>query len=70
MTPSRRHFLRAGAIALPVLACAALAAPARAAEEASPASFGRGRSMDPAPSDPRAACPFCQPDKPCPEHLV
>ena len=70
MTPSRRRLLRAGAIAVPALACAALAAPARAAEEASPASFSRGRRTDPAPMDPRAACPFCQPDKPCPEHLV
>lgn len=70
MTPSRRRFLHAGAVALPVLACAALATAAQAAEEASPASFGRGRRTDPAPADPRATCPFCQPDKPCPEHLL
>lgn len=69
MTSSRRRILRAGAIALPALACVALTQ-AHAAEEAGPASAGRGRRTDPAPIGPRADCPFCQPDKACPEHLV
>ena len=75
MRPSRRHFLRTGAVAVPALACAALLVPgtARAAGEAGPGAFGGGRRADPlpgpAPADP-AACPFCQPGNPCPAHML
>lgn len=71
MHPSRRRFLRTGAIAAPVLACAALlAAPARAAVEAGPDALEGSRRPGPLPTDPRATCPLCQPGKPCPDHLV
>ena len=78
MRPSRRQFVRVAGVA-PVLACAALFAPrgAHAATEPGPGAFGDDRrttftmpGTTPVPADPRATCPFCKPNQPCPEHLL
>lgn len=65
MPPFRRRTLLAGAWTAPVLACAALATPAEA-EDAELDALGQKRPY----AQPAAACPFCRPGQPCPEHLL
>lgn len=61
ITHSRRIFVRSTLLAAPALVCAAL--PALAA-------LPDGRLDDALTLERRrAACPFCRPDNPCPEHL-